>query len=148
MHKVNHSAILPFSSQQMFDLVDDIAKYNEFVPYCAATDVLERIPDQVTARVSLKKGPFSHHFTTRNENIPYEKITMNLVEGPFSRFEGIWTFTKLQDNACKVALDMEFAFDSRLLNGMFAKVFDQIANKMLDAFCKRAVVVYGEQHAN
>lgn len=148
MHKVNHSAILPHTCQQIFELVDDIARYNEFVPYCNATKILQRDEQSVTACVSLKKGPFSHQFTTRNDNIPFDKITMNLVEGPFSHFEGVWSFTPLSDTACQVSLDMSFAFDSRLLNGIFAKMFDQIANKMLDAFCKRAADVYGENHAN
>lgn len=142
MHKVNHSALLPFSDQQIFDLVDDIESYPQFLPYCTKTEELERDEAGVKASIFLKKGPFSYSFTTQNDNTPFTQIKMNLVEGPFKSFEGLWGFEALSNTACKVTLNMTFQIDNSLLNRAFAKFFDHVANAMMDAFSKRAREVY------
>lgn len=142
MHKVNHSALLPYSAAQIFKLVDDIESYPEFLPWCVKTDIHQRVDSQVEATISLKKGPFTHSFTTKNTNKEFDAIRMELVEGPFKHFDGLWQFEVLADSACKVTLMMEFEIENGLLNLAFAKFFDQVANAMLDAFSSRAREVY------
>lgn len=84
-------------------------------------------------------------FTTRNILEPYERMEMKLVKGPFRQLEGIWTFTPLGEHGCKVNLDLEFEFAGSMMDVMFQPIFNHIANSLVDAFCKRAVELYGSR---
>ncbi|WP_068994343.1 type II toxin-antitoxin system RatA family toxin [Kangiella sediminilitoris] len=142
MKTIKRQALLPFSTKQMFDLVDDIEKYPEFLPNCVGSTVLNRTDNQVTASLAVSKGGFERAFTTRNKNNPYQTIEMELVEGPFKHLNGCWTFTKLDDNACKVELVVSFEFSSRLTGLAFGSIFSHLAESFVDAFSERAKAVY------
>lgn len=144
MPVVNRSALVPHSAQQMFALVDAIETYPEFLPWCKTTTVLYRDKDEVKASIELARGGLNKSFTTVNRNQTNKMIEMRLVEGPFQRLEGFWRFTPLGESGCKVTLDLEYEFSSRLLKMMVGPVFDHIANSLVDAFCERAEKVYGE----
>jgi ribosome-associated toxin RatA of RatAB toxin-antitoxin module len=143
MTVINKSALLPYSAAKMFELVDDIPSYPEFLPWCRTAEEIERDRDEVTARLELAYGSLHKVFTTRNRLQQNKMIAMRLVEGPFRHLEGFWRFEALDENACKVSLDMEFEFASRLVGMAAGPVFGQIANNLVDAFSKRAVDVYG-----
>lgn len=145
MTSISKSALVPYSPAEMFALVDDIEAYPEFLPWCRATQVLERNEDEVRATIALSKGGVDKSFTTCNRNQGHKMIEMRLVEGPFQRLEGFWRFTPLGDDGCKVSLDLEFEFASRMLSIVVGPVFSQVANSLVDSFQQRAVAVYGKR---
>lgn len=142
MKKIAKSALVFHSAQQMFDLVDDVARYPEFLPWCANATVLEQTDSVMVAELSLAKGKLRHSFTTRNQRVTGQSIVLGLVEGPFKHFKGSWTFEPKGDDACQVSLDLEFDMGSKLTAMALGPVFTQVANTMVEAFCDRADEVY------
>lgn len=121
----------------MFGIVNDVARYPEFLPWCTAAAVVEETAEEVVAALSLKRGGVTETFTTRNLLTPFEKIEMVLVSGPFRELSGGWTFARLgEDEGCRITLELEFRLAGMrsLLGGMFDKAADQ----MVDAFSARA----------
>lgn len=145
MTSINKSALVPYSPAQMYALVDDIESYPEFLPWCSAARVLMRGDDEVRASLALSKGGVDKTFTTCNRNQKNKMIEMRLVEGPFRHLEGFWRFDALGEDGCKVSLDMEFEFSSRMLGLVVGPVFSQVANSLVDSFQQRAVEVYGKR---
>lgn len=143
-HQIDKSALVMHSAERMFHLVNDVARYPEFLPWCAGAEVHERDEAQVTASLEIAKGGLRHRLTTRNRLYMPETIEMNLVDGPFQNLSGRWHFKSLDDNACKVILTLEFEFSGSLSRMTFGPVFSQAANTLVDAFCRRADQLYRE----
>ncbi|MBB3221315.1 type II toxin-antitoxin system RatA family toxin [Pseudoduganella umbonata] len=143
MAVVHKSVFLGYSARQMFDLVDRVEDYPKFLPWCGGVEVRERGENSVVASVGINFHGVKQSFTTSNVNTPPTAIKMNLVDGPFKTLHGTWTFKPLRDDACKVELDLQYEFSSRLLEQVIGPVFGMIANSMVDSFCKRAETVYG-----
>jgi ribosome-associated toxin RatA of RatAB toxin-antitoxin module len=127
----------------MFVLVDDVAAYPEFLPWCNSAKVRRRSEDIVEATLELKKGAVSKTFTTLNNRRKFESIDLELIGGPFRHLSGGWRFKDLGDDGSKVSLDLEFEFASRLTDMMFGTFFEETCNSLVDAFSKRAAAVYG-----
>jgi len=140
---INRSALVMHSSERMTELVNDIAAYPEFLPWCSRAKVLEESDEFMLASIEVKKGAVRQAFTTRNDISKEGQILMNLVEGPFSQFKGVWSFIHLKEGACKITLTLEFELKRNLSKVAFGAVFNQAANSMVDAFCERADKVYG-----
>ncbi len=143
MRKVDRSALVPYKAQEMFVVVDDVAAYPEFLPWCKSAEVHSCSDDIVEATLELQKGAVSKTFTTRNSRRKFESIDLSLVGGPFKHLSGGWHFKELGDDGCRVSLELEFEFESRLLDMMFGSFFEEICNSLVDAFSKRAASVYG-----
>ena len=148
MKHVKRSVLLWYSSSEMYDLVTCIERYPEFLPWCSKAELLERNEDAVTARLSLAYAGVRHAFTTRNEHLADESVTMQLVDGPFSMLDGVWTFKPIasagaERPACRVELDLRYAFASRAREVVVSPVFDRVANTLVDSFVSRAEQVYG-----
>jgi ribosome-associated toxin RatA of RatAB toxin-antitoxin module len=143
MRKVRRSALLPYRAQDMFVLVDDVEAYPDFLPWCNSARVVNRSDEQLEATLELQKGALSKTFTTRNQRHEFESIDLALVEGPFRHLSGGWRFKDLGDDGCKVSLELDFEFRSRAADLMFGAFFEQVCNALIDAFSKRAAVVYG-----
>ena len=143
MTVVVRSTFAPFTSEQMFDLVNDVAAYPQFLPGCHAAEVLSSQPDTMTARIKIKRGRFDHAFTTSNRLTPGRRIELHLVDGPFRRFSGAWTFSPTE-GGCLIKLDLEFEFKSRFLGMALTAAFKPVADALVDAFKSRAYVVYPE----
>jgi len=143
MAAVHKSVFLGYSAQQMFDLVDRVEDYPKFLPWCGGVEVRERGENSVVASVGINFHGVRQNFTTANTNTPPTCIKMTLVDGPFKTLNGTWTFKPLRDDACKVELDLNYEFSSRLLEQVIGPVFGMIANSMVDSFTKRAETVYG-----
>ncbi|MFT3931735.1 MAG: type II toxin-antitoxin system RatA family toxin [Spongiibacteraceae bacterium] len=143
MTTIQRSALVPYSAQAMFDLVNAIETYPQFMDGCAGATVINRANDTIEARLDLAKGGMRYSFTTRNRLMPPERIEMTLVEGPFDKFQGVWTFQVLGEHACKISLHLEFELAGRLLNFAARKMFDGVANQMVDALVKRAHKLHG-----
>lgn len=138
MPTVNRSALVPFSAEQMFDLVNDVAQYPAFLPGCAEAKVVEQNATFMKASLLIAKMGVHQWFTTSNELSRGKFIRMTLVDGPFKALGGGWTFTALAEDACKIELDLEFEFSSKIVEMAFGKVFSSIANNMVKAFTERA----------
>ena len=143
MTVVNRSAIVPFSAERMFDLVDDIEAYPHFLPWCKSTTVFTREGNDVQAAIEMSKAGINKSFTTRNIAKAKSLIEMRLVEGPFKNLQGYWRFEALNVSACKISLDVEFEFSSSVLRLSVGPVFSQICNSLVNAFVNRAQEVYG-----
>lgn len=126
----------------MFQLVDDVDSYAEFLPWCNQSEVVSRDGETVDARVEVQQGSISKSFTTRNTRKEYESIDLALLGGPFKTLAGGWRFTQLGDEGCKIALHLEFEFNSRVVDMMFGPFFEQTCNSLVDAFTQRAADVY------
>ena len=142
MPQVNRSALVMFSAQQMYDLVNDVAAYPQFLPGCVGSRIVSDEESVMVASVDVSKAGIKKTFTTRNTLIENERVDMQLVDGPFKLLQGGWSFLALDDNACKVNLDLEFEFDNKLAEFAFGKVFKELAGNMVTAFSERAKVVY------
>ena len=144
MECVKKSVLVPYSATQMYELVDRVEDYPKFLPWCAGAQVLDSRPGGKTARLDIDYHGVRAHFTTDNVNTPGELIVVTLKDGPFRRLHGEWRFRRLREDACKVAFDLNYEFSSTLLDKVIGPVFSHIANTFIDAFVKRAEVVYGE----
>ncbi|NOQ17376.1 MAG: ubiquinone-binding protein [Methyloprofundus sp.] len=140
---VEKSALVKYSAQAMFEIVDDIDAYPEFLPWCAGSRVLKREGDIVEAEVQIAKAGLKSFFATRNVNITGEKISLSLLDGPFSSLEGVWSFMPLREDASKISLDLEFEMNGALANFALGAVFNQICNTMVTSFTQRAKQIYG-----
>ncbi|HEC19877.1 MAG TPA: type II toxin-antitoxin system RatA family toxin [Gammaproteobacteria bacterium] len=143
MPTIAKSALVTHSPEDMFALVDNVAAYEEFLPWCGGSKELERNEDEVKASVMIAYGGLNKTFTTLNRLQKNKLIEMNLVDGPFKHLHGFWRFEPLGENACKVSLDLEYEFSNRLIGMALGPVFSQIANTLLDSFVQRAEDVYG-----
>lgn len=145
MNSLKRSAIVPYSTRQMFELVNGIEEYPRFLPWCSKTEVTSRTQDEVIASLEIAWKGMHKSFSTRNKLVPYERMEMSLINGPLKHMEGIWCFQPLNEKACKVLLDLEFEFAGSFIDRLFEPVFNHIANSLVDAFCKRAVELYGTE---
>ncbi len=143
MTQVDRSALVLHTAEQMYDLVNDVLSYPQFLPWCSGSSIISHTDDEMVAKVDVAKAGLRYSFTTCNRLQSPEKIHMELVEGPFSTLSGCWTFTSLSEEACKVSLKLSFDFSGKLTGMAMSKVFNQIAVAMVDAFCTQADKKYG-----
>ena len=141
-HHVQRSALLPHSAQQMFELVDDVEHYAEFVPGVAATVVHERTDSVLVASLTLQRAGVKFTLRTRNERHPFDRLVMNLEDGPFRRFHAEWRFRQLGDVGCKVEFDAQFELAKVPFAGAAGMLLESITGKLVDSFRVRAAQVY------
>ena len=127
----------------MFELVNNIDDYSQFLNWCDSSSILNQSEDQITASVKINKGGIKQAFSTLNTLTPYESISMELIDGPFDELTGEWRFEPLGENAAKIHLDLQFKFKSMLIDMALSPVFKNIANSQLDSFIARAKYIYG-----
>ncbi|CAM3730828.1 SRPBCC family protein [Rheinheimera salexigens] len=144
MPQIERSALVFYSTQQMFDLVNKVPDYPQFLPGCTAARIVNQSEQEMVASLQVSKAGIGHTFTTRNTLHPYQRIDMQLVDGPFKSLQGGWEFVPLNDHACKVVLKLEYEFSNRLIQFAFGKIFSELAASMVNAFTVRAKQVYGE----
>ena len=143
MAMVQKSLLIERSSQQMFDLVDDVESYPKFLPWCNQTRVEFRDDTKTIATLHIKYHSVKSLFTTENEKEYPSRMTIKLVDGPFRQLEGTWHFRALAENACKIEFQLSYEFSSKLFEKIIGSIFSQIANTFVEAFVKRADAVYG-----
>jgi ribosome-associated toxin RatA of RatAB toxin-antitoxin module len=150
MKTVHKSVLIWYSAAEMFALVTDVASYPQFLPWCDQAEVVEEDGQGMTARVGISFAGIRQSFTTRNTHVQDRKVSLKLVDGPFSKLDGHWDFAPLGDGsqrACKVNFSLSYDFDNVALAALVGPVFDKIAGSLVDAFVKRAAQVYGEAEA-
>lgn len=143
MTEIDRSALVPWSPQQMFALVKDVDAYATFLPWCAGSKLVSETSTEIVGRLEVARGGIRQSLTTRNRIEPPTRMYIELIEGPFKEFSGLWTFTALGDAGCKVNLRLRFEVDGRLMNFALGKIFNVAADRMVEAFCERADAVYG-----
>lgn len=149
MKSVRKSILVPYSPQDMFDLVSHVPAYPQFLPWCSFARVLQTLPNGKVAEVGIGLGAVQHSFVTRNTELPGQQIDICLVRGPFSDLHGQWRFERAGTESapvCRVQLDLNYRFSNFLLARLVGPVFDKIATTMVDAFTQRAHHVYGRDN--
>ncbi len=127
----------------MFDLVDEVERYPEFLPWCSGTKVLVRDAERTRATIMINYYGVKQRFTTENAKVPAAEMSIRLVEGPFRVLDGSWRFRALKEDACKIEFVLHYEFSGRLLEKLVGPVFGYIANTLVEAFIQRARQVYG-----
>ena len=138
MAEVNQSVLVPYSAAQMFELVDAVERYPEFLPWCSASELIDRNEAELRAALHINFRGIKQKFSTRNSRSAPHSMGIQLVEGPFKALEGAWKFIPLSEAGCKVEFRLSWEFSSRLLASLAGPVFNHIALTMVDAFVKRA----------
>ena len=128
----------------MFDLVADVASYPQYMDGCVGVEILESSPEEMLARLDLKKAGIRQSFVTRNRLHYPETIELVLEEGPFKTFNGSWAFLALGEEGCKVSLHLTFVLNNRLVSRAAQKLFTTVANNLVASLADRALVVYGK----
>jgi len=143
MKVVRKSALVAHHVSKMYELVKDVERYPEFLPWCGGARIVEKFDDGVVGSVDISKGKVHKTFTTRNHFTQNSEISMQLVDGPFSQLQGAWSFHPIGEQGCRVSLYLEFDFNSTLASVTIGPVFSLIADKLLDAFVEEADRLYG-----
>jgi len=145
MTQISRQIQVPYSAHQMYQLVNDVAAYPKFLPWCDSSRVLRVNGNEMDASITLKVGAVRKVFTTRNTNDPGKKIVVSLLNGPFKSLDGYWSFHDLAEGGSIIRLNMSFEFSSRLVDMAIGPVFREIVRNLITAFQQRAVAVYGAQ---
>ncbi len=143
MRKVNRSALVPYSANQMYALVEDFLAYPDFLPWCTGATLHFRDTDTIEASLELQRSGIKKSFRTRNTLQPGIAMGIALVGGPFRHLEGGWRFDQLGDEGSKVSLEMDFEFENRVTDTLFGRYFEGTCNSLIDSFTKRAQEIYG-----
>jgi ribosome-associated toxin RatA of RatAB toxin-antitoxin module len=142
MQRVLKSVLVPYSAARMFELVDGVTQYPEFLPWCSGARVVAVRPDGKTVRIDIDYHGVKAHFTTDNVNRSPESIVITLNDGPFRRLHGEWRLQALAAAACKVEFELAYEFSTHILETVVGPVFSHIANTFIDAFVRRAEAIY------
>ena len=143
MPQITRHALVEHSSDQMFELVNGVDDYPQFLRWCTATKVLESSDTHMKATISVKVAGITQQFTTVNSLKRPESVLLSLQEGPFRKLEGLWRFRQLGDLGSRVELHLAFDFNNSLLGAAFATGFSRIADHLVDDFVQRADQIYG-----
>lgn len=143
MGKVEKTVLIEHSAARMFQLVDGVEHYPEFLPWCGRTELKARTDQKTVATLYINYHSVKSHFTTENDKEIPLWMNIRLVDGPFRKLEGMWRFKALGEGACKIEFSLTYEFSSKLLEKVIGPVFSHIANTFVDAFVRRADQIYG-----
>ena len=138
MREIHRSALIPYPAEEMFRLVNDVESYPHFLPWCRDARIKTINDTTIEAELEFAKSGLHRRFATCNHLEPGKAIRMELVRGPFRELSGCWRFQQLGLGGSKVILDLRFQFASRLLEAVFAPIFSEVMNSLVDAFVERA----------
>ena len=142
MHHITTQETSPYSQQQLFDLVADIERYPEFLPWCRAARILERRENQLIAELVISFKHITEQYTSCVTLHEPDRIDVTLVKGPFEHLENHWKFIPANQGTT-IEIDISFAFKSRLLDRLIGGLFERASQKMVAAFKERADILYG-----
>jgi ribosome-associated toxin RatA of RatAB toxin-antitoxin module len=138
IREIKRSALVTFSPEQMFDLVIDVERYPQFLPWVTGASLHERSEHELRASMEMQRSGVKERFTTRNEFERPAFMTMELVDGPFRVLQGRWTFAPIGQAGTRVELEMRFEFANPVVSMLFGKSFEQSCGQLIDAFIERA----------
>lgn len=140
--KIERSALVVHSAEEMYQLVQDVPAYPSFLSWCTDTLVHQQTEALQTASLTVSVAGVIQRFTTNNTLYAGERIDMKLLEGPFKDLQGAWSFVQLGEDGCKISLKLDFEMRAGPVAKVFGAGFGKIADRLLDDFCKRADEVY------
>ncbi len=138
MHNIHKSAIVLHPAQKMFQLVDSVENYPQFLPWCGSTQIIERDNDKTIASIEINYKGIRQTFTTENTKKQNQEMIIKLIDGPFKSLSGEWMFKNLDKDSCKIELKLEYEFSNVILEKLISPVFNMIANTFIDEFIKEA----------
>jgi ribosome-associated toxin RatA of RatAB toxin-antitoxin module len=142
MARVEKSVLVAHPPECMFELVDRVEDYPDFLPWCGGTELLLRDDQRTVATIHIAYLGIRQSFTTENLKTHPREMRIRLQDGPFAELEGDWSFFPLGDDACKIEFRLQYVFSSRVLETILAPVFSHITNTFVDAFVRRADEVH------
>lgn len=145
---IRETRVLPYSAEQMFDLVADVKNYGKFLPWVIATRVrsdseTEMVADMVVGFKSLRESFTSKVFKERAT-----RIEVLYVDGPLSDLDNIWTFRAIDENNCEIGFSVDFQFRNKVFQALAGQYFDRAFRKMVAAFEQRAYELYGNNSSS
>lgn len=143
MPELQRQALVPHSAALMYSIVNKVDLYSQFLPWCSESTIIDSTETSMTASIFMKKGPLNQAFTTKNILIANKQIDLELVDGPFKKLAGRWVFSDISDQGSKISLQLSYEFSSSIIAIVVGPVFNQIANTLVDSFCKRADELHG-----
>jgi coenzyme Q-binding protein COQ10 len=135
--------ILPYSAEQLFDLVMDIEKYPEFLPWCIGARINSRSKNEVNADVIIGYKMFRERFSSRVHYIRPNAIEVEYLKGPMRHLQNKWVFTNMRAGQCEVDFYVDFSLESKLFEKLVDQFFHKALVKMINAFETRAIQLYG-----
>jgi ribosome-associated toxin RatA of RatAB toxin-antitoxin module len=138
MHNIHKSAIVLHPAQKMFQLVDSVENYPQFLPWCGLTQIIERDNDKTIASIEINYKGIRQTFTTENTKKQNQEMMIKLIDGPFKSLSGEWMFKNLDKDSCQIELKLEYEFSNVILEKLISPVFNMIANTFIDEFIKEA----------
>jgi coenzyme Q-binding protein COQ10 len=136
--------VLPYTPEQMYDLVADIEKYPEFLPWCLAARIRKREGNVVYADLIIGFKMIRERFTSRVELNPPDRINVAYSEGPFSYLNNHWIFSPTENGGCLIDFYVDFEFRSKMLQKIIGVLFNEAVRRMVAAFETRARQLYGD----
>ena len=143
IHEVKRTALVTFTPEQMFDLVVDVERYCEFLPWVKGARVHENTGSELQASITMERAGVRQTFTTRNALDRPRSMSLKLVDGPFRVLDGLWTFDAIGSAGTRILLDMKFEFGNPIAAMLFGKTFEQSIGQLIDAFVARAKQAHG-----
>lgn len=134
---------LPYTPEQLFDLVADVANYDEFLPWVVAVRVRSSSEQETIADLVVGFSAFKERFTSRVVKERPARICVDYVDGPLKYLHNEWTFERAADGGTNLHFSVDFAFRSRLFESLAGQMFDRALRRMTGAFERRAAALYG-----
>tara|TARA_B100000768_G_scaffold96036_1_gene89634 strand:+ start:348 stop:782 length:435 start_codon:yes stop_codon:yes gene_type:complete len=138
MITIKKNAFVFHSREKMFDLVDKVEDYPNFLPWCGEAEVILRSDKITEARILINYHGVKQSFTTKNIKVYPSKMTINLIKGPFKTLKGEWSFIEIEKDTCKIGFELQYEFSNYLLDKLISPVFNMIANTFIDNFIAKA----------
>lgn len=144
MIEIRKSVLVPYSTDKIYNLITNIASYPKYLPWCSHSEIKEQTENTTTATVYIEYMKVKTYFTTKNTNYPYEKIEMQLIDGPFKQLSGSWHFIPLGENGCKIEFFLHYKFANPVIQKIIGPVFNYISKNIVDCFVKEAHKLYAQ----
>lgn len=139
---------LPYSAEQMFDLVADVARYHEFLPWVVGTRVRSNTETEMIADLLVGFNALREKFTSRVVKRRAERIEVIYIDGPMRDLDNVWQFRQGQDGGCEVEFRVDFTFRNAVFEALAGQYFDRAFRKMVAAFETRAAQLYGSSSSS
>ena len=134
---------LPYTPDQLFELVADVARYDEFLPWVVAVRIRSSSEEETVADLVVGFNAFKERFTSRVRKVRPQRICVDYIEGPLKYLRNEWHFEPAEDGGTNVQFSVDFAFKSRIFEALAGQMFDRALRRMTGAFETRAAALYG-----
>jgi coenzyme Q-binding protein COQ10 len=143
MPRHSETRSLPYSAAQMYALVTDVARYNEFLPWVSAVRVRSDSETEMVADLIVGFKALKESFTSRVHKTPKTQVRVDYLDGPLKNLTNDWAFRDDNQGGCQIDFTVDFTFKNRVFEAIAGQYFDKALRKMTDAFVTRAEALYG-----